>query len=185
MTKIVSLGYMPTHEDEARAEELKSFHRNFYVILENFDKILENEKYFFCELPDGFLSMPYVGSDGPIKLGILVMLWQQGQLIRKCDDCDGEVYIRGAGGSPLSGSYKCWGLCSGCLKDKCFSGESGFSSIWKPIRELMKKFPSFTSKAGFMGGLSGETTPDVNVSEKNQAADIATLISDLKLTTYN
>jgi len=185
MSNLVSHGYIP--KDDCRAAETFLFCANFQLILKNFDRILKNEKYFFCEFGDAFLSMPYIGPDGPISIGILLMLWQRGDLIEVCPECGGDVYIRGAGGSPLSGTHTYWGSCVKCRKNKVFHGESGFASIWNPIRELLKKYPNKTViKEGkrkyfsWRDGLAGETTPDEIIKERVQAVELETLINELK-----
>lgn len=59
----------------------------------------------------------------------------------KCSHCGGEVYIIGAGGSPLSGMHSFWGYCSKCGKKE--SGrKSTFGELWHPVVEMKEKFPN-------------------------------------------
>lgn len=186
MPKISSYGYAPDTPAEKRMEEIKVLCEHFEVILKNFKKILENEQYFFCQIGAAFLSMPWIGPDGPIPLGVLVLLWQKRKLIKKCPDCGGKVYVFGAGGSPLSGTHGWWGVCRICAGKKSQRGGSGFRIIWMPIQEMLKKYPnkSIVKKGKrpyftWRHGLTGETTPDIIIKEKVQGVDIKTLIEEL------
>ena len=186
MTKIVSYGYTPDSPAEERIGETEVLCQNFEVILKNFSIILENERYFFCEIGTAFLSIPYIGPGGQIPLGVLVLLSQKGDIIKKCPDCGGKAYILGAGGSPLSGTHSWWGICPKCGKTKSQRGGSGFSSIFMPINEMLKKYPNKSIiKKGkrqyftWKDGLTGEATPDIIIKEKIQGADIKTLIKEL------
>lgn len=184
--KIGSYGYDPHISAENREEEMKVVCENFEVILENFKRIVENEQYFFCQIGAAFLSMPWIGPDGPIPLGALVLLWQKGKLIKKCPDCGGNVYVFGAGGSPLSGAHSWWGVCRRCAGEKSQRGGNGFHTIWMPIREMLVEYPNKPIvKKGkrqyftWGQGLTGEATPDIIIKEKVHGVNIKTLIQEL------
>ena len=186
MTKIVSCGYIPETAAEKQAEETAILCRNFEVIVNNFETILENEQYFYCQIGTAFLSMPYIGPDGPIPLGVLVLLWQKGDLIKQCPRCGGSAYILGAGGSPLSGTHGWWGICRTCGETKRRRGEGSFGAIWKPITEMLQQYhnESIIQKGkrpyfDWKDGLAGEATPDVIIKEKIQGVDIKTLVEEL------
>jgi hypothetical protein len=164
--KISSYGYAPNISAENREEEMKVVCENFEVILKNFKRILENEQFFFCQIGAAYLAMPWIGPDGPIPLGVLVLLWQKRKLIKKCPDCGGNVYVFGASGSPLSGDHSWRGVCRRCAGEKSQRGGNGFHLIWMPIREMLRE-------------LTGETTPDIIIKEKVQGVDIKTLIEEL------
>lgn len=185
--RICSYGYDPHSSAENRQEEMKGVCENFEVILKNFKRIVENEQYFFCQIGAAYLSMPWVGPDGPIPLGALVLLWQKGKLIKECPDCGGNVYVFGASGSPLSGDHSWWGVCRRCAGEKSRRGGNGFHTIWMPIREMLVEYPNKPIvKKGkrqyftWGQGLTGETTPDVIITEKVLGVDIKTLIEELK-----
>ena len=184
--KISSYGYDPDISAEKREEEIKVLCQHFEVILKNFKKILENEQYFFCQIGAAFLSIPFIRPDGPIPLGVLVLLWQKRKLIKKCPDCGGKVYVFGAGGSPFSGTHSWWGICRRCSIEKSQRSGSDFHVIFAPIMEMLKKYPNKPIiKKGkrqyfsWKHGLTGETTPDIIIKEKVEGVDIKTLIKEL------
>jgi hypothetical protein len=185
--KIGSYGYGPHISAENRQEEIKVVCENFEVILKNFKRIVENEQYFFCQIGAAYLSTAWIGPDGPIPLGALVLLWQKGKLIKECPDCGGNVYVFGAGGSPLSGTTSWWGVCRRCAGWKSQRRGIGFGTICVPIREMLVEYPNKPIvKKGkrqyftWGQGLTGETTPDIIIKEKVHGVDIKTLIEELK-----
>lgn len=127
-------------QQEQEAEN-KLFCENLRLIIESFDTILKREEFFFCEFGSAFLSMAYIAKGGPIPLGVLISLWQDGDFIDKCSHCGGEVYIIGAGGSPLSGGHSFWGYCGQC-GNKQSGKKSTFGELWHPVDEMKKKFPN-------------------------------------------
>ncbi len=127
-------------QQEQEAEN-KLFCENLRLIIESSDTILKKEEFFFCEFGSAFLSMAYIAKGGSIPLGVLISLWQKGESMDTCSHCGGEVYIIGAGGSPLSGQHKWWGYCGQCGTKK--SGKkSTFGELWHPVVEMKEKFPN-------------------------------------------
>jgi len=186
MTNLYSYGYTPNTKAEERKKEMEYLCRNFGIILKNFNTVLENENYFFCEIGNAFLSMPYIAAGGHIPLGVLVLLWKEGNLIRKCPSCDGKLYVMGCGGSPLSGSCNWWGICCTCREEKSQEGDSGFSSFFVPVHRMMKRYlnESIIQKGkrqyfSWKDGLAGETTPDIIIKEKTKGVNVKTLIKEL------
>lgn len=108
---------------------------NLPLILANGDRILENSRWFLCQLFAAFLSAPYMRG-GPIPLGSLIELWGDGHLIVTCPNCDGRLHGIGIGGFILSGTHS---LCGVCVE--CGSAEMVWRnrSAWEAIRPVAEK----------------------------------------------
>ncbi len=139
---IVSRGYAgsPSSNNE---EEILLFTENLDLLRANEKTILECAEYFFSDIPFASCSWPYVGGDGPLCLGYLLLGWKDGLLVEPCPGCSGECLVTSFGGSPLSGSNSWSGFC--CNSKKKYSKGS---SIHKPfykklgfIVDLRKQYP--------------------------------------------
>ncbi|MFH1024615.1 MAG: hypothetical protein V1809_14635 [Planctomycetota bacterium] len=139
MGKLVSRGYEPSPEELLRLRrEDGLFRENFRLILSRQEEILARSDYFYCTFGSAWLSIAYIGPGGTIPLGALLLLWRWGQLIEKCPSCGGKVYIAVAGGSPLSGSHNCHGVCAGC--GNAWNGRVGcWMDVWLPITKLLNR----------------------------------------------
>lgn len=144
---IVSRGYAgsPSSNNE---EEFLLFTENLDLLRANEKTILECAEYFFCHIPFASCSWPYVGGDGPLCLGYLLLGWSDGLLVEPCPSCGGECLVTSFGGSPLSGSNSWSGICSNCKKKY-----SKNPSIHKPfykklgfIVDLRKQYPQRVTK---------------------------------------
>ncbi|MFH1021765.1 MAG: hypothetical protein V1809_00075 [Planctomycetota bacterium] len=139
MGKLVSRGYEPASEEQERKRrEDGLFRENLPLILSRQEEILVRPDYFYCTFGSAWLSIAFVGPGGPIPLGGLLLLWQWGRLIEKCPSCGGRIHITGAGGSPLSGSHNCHGVCAGC--GNAWNGRVGcWRDVWMPITKLLNR----------------------------------------------
>ena len=187
---IVSRGYAgsPSSNNE---EEFLLFTENLDLIWANEKTILECAEYFFCDIPFASCSWPYVGGDGPLCLGYLLLGWSDGLLVEPCPGCGGECLVTSFGGSPLSGSNSWSGFCSNCKKKysknpsvhKPFAKKLGF------IVDLRKQYPQRVTRVEeydsqqftFAGdGLeSARKTRPVTI-ELFQAIPLSELIQELK-----
>lgn len=131
---IVSRGYAGSPSSNSE-EAFLFFSENLDLIRANEKTILECAEYFFCDIPFASCSWPYVGGDGPLSLGYLLLSWRDGLLVEPCPGCRGECLVTSFAGSPLSGSNSWSGICSNSKKKY-----SKNPSIHKP----------FYKKLGFM-----------------------------------
>jgi hypothetical protein len=114
---VFSRGYAEAASSDSE-EACSTFIENLDLIRSSEQKILEMAEYFFCELPFSRCSWPYVGGDGPLCLGHLLLGWRDGILIEPCPDCDGECLSYSFAGSPLPGSNSWSGFCTLCKTRK-------------------------------------------------------------------
>ena len=107
---LISKGFTP---ELAESRDNEKFIANLPLLIENVEVILDCRDYFFVS-PGAFAfcSWPYIGGDGPIYLGYLLIGWCNGKLIEKCEDCSGELLIYSFGGT-FSGGCKS-GVCLRC-----------------------------------------------------------------------
>ncbi|HMA99982.1 MAG TPA: hypothetical protein VKS21_03250 [Spirochaetota bacterium] len=95
------------------------FKKFFPVIWEEKEKIINTPNMYYTHLPFAFISMAYIGGDS-IPLGALLSLWQLGLFTRPCpgpdkqQECEGQILVTKAGGSPLSGTCRSYGFCPVC-----------------------------------------------------------------------
>lgn len=139
---IVSRGYAGSSSSN-NEEDFLLFTENLDLLRENEKNILECAEYFFCDIPFAGCSWPYVGGDGPLCLGYLMLGWKDGLLLEPCPSCGGECLVTFFGGSPLSGSNSWSGFCSSCK-----AKQTRRDSIHKPfakrlcfIVDLRKQYP--------------------------------------------
>ncbi|MGD9683772.1 MAG: hypothetical protein AB7W16_21615 [Candidatus Obscuribacterales bacterium] len=126
-----------------RGSELYHFVSHLSLILERRDEILQIPEYFFCSLSFSWCSWPYLGGDGPLPLGYLIVGWRDGWLKETCPDCGSAVYLICFGGSPLSGSNGWTGICSICQVIKSTRGASpdSFRKRFQSVIDLRRAFP--------------------------------------------
>jgi hypothetical protein len=139
---IHSHGYAGSASSEME-EAFLLFTENLDLIRLNSQKILDTAEYFFCDLPFAWCSWPYVGGDGPLCLGFLLLGWQDGIFIEPRAGCHSECLVLSFGGSPLSGSNSWSGICAECKMKK-----GNRDSVHKPfykklifVTDLRKRFP--------------------------------------------
>jgi len=88
---IVSRGYAGSSLSD-KEPDFQLFTENIELLTNSQQKILETGEYFFCELPFARCSWPYVGGDGPLCLGYLLLGWKNGILLEPCPDCKGDSW---------------------------------------------------------------------------------------------
>ncbi|CAN5511382.1 hypothetical protein BH10CYA1_BH10CYA1_52950 [soil metagenome] len=117
--------------------------QNFDLIMKSKSKILNCAEYFFCQPSFAGCSWPYVGGDGALPLGYLLLGWSDGILTEPCTECDGTVNVTFFGGSPLSGSCGWSGICEQCLTFRKGSGSvhSPFFEKIFFVANLRRKYP--------------------------------------------
>lgn len=189
MAKWVSYGYGPRQDPEARrAEEIEDelLREHFAVILENLDRILETPRYFFCQLRSAWFSCLWVYGGGPIPLGVLALLWNEGKMVYDCPSCGFRLHAVGLSGSALTGVRSAWGFCAGCSQRQILASPSGHSNLMalgelvgihrnEPVIEK-GTHPVFDWK----DGLKGEFTPDKVIVPAVEPVDVRTLIVELR-----
>lgn len=186
MTKIISYAYRPGGTSESRRIEMEELRRSFPLIVRNLDHILKTPRLFFCQLQSAYTWAFWIGPSGPVPLGVLALLWQQGKMIFDCPECGGRFYALGVGGS--FSSSEVWGLCADCNYDGKFSCFPGWLQNYSEVAKLLPfyknepvieygKRPRFDWKYG----LVGETTPDKIVVPAVEPASLTTLLAELEV----
>lgn len=190
MSKWVSYGYGPRNDPEsirARLAEDELFRQHLPVILANGDRILATPRYFFCQLKTAYMSSLWMfGGGGPIPLGVLLLLWNAGEMIFDCPGCGGRLHAVGIFGSILSGCGSAWGQCLDCNQGQHIRrGHIGETILAvgpllrvhrnEPVIERGKQ-PRFDWK----DGLVGESTPDRVIVPSVLPATLRTLIAELR-----
>lgn len=157
---------------------------NLQMIIDNTPHIIKHKKYFYTQFSSAVIGTTIHGEEF-IPLGILLLLWQDGNLKDTCPHCGGTVYIIGAGGSPLSGSHKWYGCCAKCRER--ITGSSIFSNIWRPAVELKNKFLNrriikrYNLKSeNWFQKLQEKRRPDEILKEKIEGSTVEELIDFLK-----
>lgn len=143
---IHSFGYSSPASSE-KVEAFDLFVENLALIRKHDKDILECADYFFCPLPFASCSWPYVGGDGPLCLGYLMLGWEDGILLEQCEHCGSDCLITSFAGSPLSGSNSWSGICGTCkLKQSSKrSKHERFSDKVIFVNALRKKYPQSLS----------------------------------------
>ncbi|HEY6930616.1 MAG TPA: hypothetical protein VJA66_13135 [Thermoanaerobaculia bacterium] len=187
MSKWVSYGYRVSDDLEARqAREIEEelLREHLPLILASSERILETPRFFYCQLADAWLSSMWLYGGGPIPLGVLLLLWEAGEMQFECPSCGGPLYAIGVSGSALSGSGSAWGICAKCRTAQSHRGPCG-RSVHAGGRMLPRyrnepiiqkgKHPRFDWK----DGLTGESTPDRVIVPAVEAVDLWELICAL------
>lgn len=82
----------------------------------NAARIDSRRDFALCTMRCAFISIAYIGGSGPIPLGLLLKMWEDGMGSGQCPDCGSRTLYVCAGGSPLSGSHSVFGICDPCNK---------------------------------------------------------------------
>jgi hypothetical protein len=184
MAMFVSYAYCPQGDAESRCKEMEILRGSFPLILRNLDRILRTPRFFFCQLQSAYSWTLWFGPSGPIPLGVLVLLWEDGKMIHGCMECGGRFHAIGVGGSFSGGNV--WGLCADCGLNGKLSYKGwleGFLAVARllplyknePIIEYGKR-PRFDWKEG----LVGETTPDKVLAPAIEPVDLLALLAELE-----
>lgn len=126
------------HKD-ALLKDLTCLRDNHQLFIDDIDTIISTKAYYNVSFYGLLLSSAYVGRRYPIVLGELLLHWSRGKFIVK-DRCCGDVFIYGAGGSPLSGNNYFSGFCSTCKKAISGSLDS-FNTVFSPFMNHKPHFP--------------------------------------------
>ena len=146
---------VPQESAGVKARDRELFISNFRLLWENRARIFADPELYDAPLSFSALSCAFLGG-GPVSLGILLELWEDGRWIEPCPNCGGECRVFYRCGSILSGANKWWGFCMGCGEDWINGSrpaESGFSRevhaalklIHKHARPIVVKNPPFPS----------------------------------------
>ena len=188
MSRFVSYGYSPPNDPEDRvAREVEEALLCEYLplILANSERILETPRYFFCQISAAWLSSIWVYGGGPIPLGVLLLLWDAGEMRFECPSCGSSLYAIGVAGSILSGSGSAWGVCAGCRTAQRVTKYR----FGRPISAVGKLLPRYRNEPiiekgkqprfDWKDGLTGESTPDRVLVPAVEAVDLWELICEL------
>ena len=184
MSKFRVYGYNPKVTTAARRRDIEALQQGFPLILRNLDGILRTPRLFYCQLGLAYVSCWFYGGDGPIPLGVLALVWRDGEMIHDCPECGGRFHAIGVSG--LLGGGSTWGLCADCRRYGIFSPAGWFQGLLavapllpqyrnQPIIEHGKR-PRFDWKHG----LVGETTPDRVILPAVEPLALSALIAELE-----
>jgi len=138
---LYSIGYLPNDENLKTGEnQFQVFRDHLALILDHERDILKCADYFLCPLDFAFCSWAWVGGDGPLYLGYLLLGWRDGRLTAKCAECGGTVLITRFGGSILSGSNGWTGICESCHSKQDGRWER-LGDRWQFVRNLRQLYP--------------------------------------------
>ena len=138
---LYSYGYFSDEENLQNGEiQLQILSDHLPLILEHERDILTCADYFFCPLDFAYCSWAWVGSDGPLYLGYLLLGWRDGSLTGVCTACGGIVLVTSFGGSILSGSNWWSGICESCHSKKKGRWER-LDGRWQFVRNLRQRYP--------------------------------------------
>lgn len=137
---LCSVGFMPNEENPQNVEnEFQVFFDHLPLILDHERNILACADYFFCRLDFAYCSWAWVGGDGPLYLGYLLLGWRD-RLTGVCPACAGTVLVTSFGGSVLSGSNGWTGICQGC-RSKQHGRWERLGDRWQFVRNLRQSHP--------------------------------------------
>jgi hypothetical protein len=171
--------------DPQRAERASSPNEDLQLILDHADDILANERYFYCYQCTAFLSVAYHGG-GQLPLGVLILLWRQGEMLDTCTKCGGTVHIFGVGGSPLSGSHSWWGFCIQC-GSRVRGHREDFGSLWRPVSKMLKDYKNEPviqrgelPEWSWADPPTSGRAPDVVIKPRIEGVSLDTLLRELR-----
>ncbi len=187
---IHSRGYASEKADEQREKCLNLFIEHLQLLCDRQSEILNCADYFFCPLPFAGCSWPYIGGDGPLCLGFLLLGWKDGLLIEICPDCKSEALVFFFGGSPLSGSCGWSGYCKTCGAAKTGKGSqhTPFVKRIEFIKKLRARLPErvsyiedYEGSVFSFGGDGFQKTTKQRKLWRNSAkpVDLETLVAEL------
>jgi len=169
---------------EDRQEMFMLFRENFDLFLKYDDLIINTPEFFHCSFGSGFISVAYLGGY-PVSLGALLQLWKTGEWVVVCNQCQGKLYLYGAGGSPLSGSNSCCGICKECktVSTKILPSFLNIVKTLASIRKSQNRRKILRTKSqhfDFGKGLVGAAIPDKILRKEITPVNIIDLICILK-----
>lgn len=171
-------------EDASRIqEETNLIVQNFRLIYDNAEEIIKTPEYFYCQLESSRIGSMHIGCER-LPLGVLLLLWKEGNFISKCTLCGHDVYNIGGFGNVFSGWFTWWGVCEECVQEISFEGHGfRFSTAYAKGGEFRNeaiiekgKEPIFS----WSKGVVGEYTPDKIIKPSIVGISLKDLIEVLK-----
>jgi hypothetical protein len=176
---------LPEKSPEENKKDSELFLKFFQLISDNRNRILEKPEYFYVRFDGAYIAGIMIGGRY-IPLGVLILLWNDNKWKAECSNCQDEVFIYAAAGSPFSGRNQYTGVCIGCKK-KVYGRLGSFGVLWGPAFEMCKLYKNtqkiLRTKSRWFSwgkGIIGEETPDKIIESGIDAVDIATLIEELQ-----
>ncbi|MFO8048874.1 MAG: hypothetical protein R6U29_07570 [Desulfosudaceae bacterium] len=174
----------PEQSAAAKEAEFALFREHLDLIFTYADNILQTPQLFFCGLGHARISLAYLGDYQP-PLGALLHLWRQNRLTDTCQHCGGDLLLFCAGGSPLSGSNSCTGLCRDCRR---VSGKTlaSFIPVVKTLPYIRANLNSRKilrtrgQRFSFQHGLVGDPVPDQVIAKEVTPVSLEVLIRRLR-----
>ncbi len=175
---------LPEQSKESRQKELELFREHFDLILKYADLIISTPRYFHSYLENSNIGLMYIGGYYA-PMGVLLQLWKNNEFVDECDLCNGQLYLFHGGGSPLSGSNKCQGICKECktLSQKRLSDVEPLATALKHIKNNLNYQLIQQTKGevfSFKDGLTGKPVPDKILEEGIIPVTITELINEIQ-----
>lgn len=110
--------------------------QNNLQLFQTYSQHIQSQPHlFYCSIPKAILQASWV-PNYEVPLGILLMLWDNGNWMEPCPICYGILYLVGGSGSVMSGSNRCWGICLVCGLQYA-AARSFLQDIYKPAARLL------------------------------------------------
>ncbi|MGM0611320.1 MAG: hypothetical protein ACQES5_09565 [Thermodesulfobacteriota bacterium] len=175
---------LPKQTKQEREKEFKYFKDNFNLILKYSALIINTPRYFHSYLECSIINLAYMGGYyAPI--GALIQLWKKDIFVGKCQECSGKLYFFQGGGSLLSGSNRCMGICEKCGTVSC-KKIFGIKELLKAFEHIKKNINtrSILRTKGqyfsFKEGLVGNPVPDKIIEAGIKPVTMTKLLNDLR-----
>ena len=143
MSRLISPGYSPPRIDQAEQHLLFA---SLPSLLSSFDQVAASPSSYFCTPSCCWASLAYI-KGGPLCLGWLLELHLSRKLTGTCPACLAELFITQLGGSILSGTNFCKGVCLQCNHPSTVRNSEGFTDKVIALLELKRQKPVPTAPA--------------------------------------
>jgi hypothetical protein len=175
---------LPKKSKEENSAEFQAFRDNFDLIMKHPDMIINTPELYFTSFSCAFVSLSYLGHY-QVGIGHMLELWEQDLLIDTCDHCQGPLYIFSAGGSLLSGSNGCVGICGDCkkLSKKVLPSTLPILEALKHVKSKVNKQKILKTKGQYFSwkhGLVGKPVPDKVIESGVEPASVKELVERLR-----
>jgi len=145
------------NEHRMRNTDSGRFYSFMKQIIEQRDLILATPKYSNITINGVWLQSPYFGG-GPLHLGALLKLWSDEELVCKCENCGGNVYM--VEGLLILSNWRHSGLCIECGRYyRYYSNHPEFKRNFLDAWKVLSKY-------------RGEKTSDKPATVKEMLRDI-------------
>ena len=175
--------FLPERTQEEHRREFQLFTDNFDLIWRNDDLIINTLEFYYSYFQSAMISVAYFGG-GYITIGQLLEAWKQNLLVDTCDKCQGVLYIFCAGGSPLSGSNGCLGICGDC-KQVSQTRLQGIRTVIEALIFIKKNLNkrkilrTWGQHFSWKDGLVGSPVPDEVIEEGIEPVTFADVVTRL------